>query len=204
MLAMACYGAGMSRPTRLPTLGAATLAVLALAGCAGARGYPSLARLPAERIGIAVPPAPAPAPPAPAMAEPLPAETVARAERLAAAVASAHARFTLLAGRLAAAPRRDTALAELEVARAAVLKAQQLLDAGEAEASRADAAASVAKGMVGLASVLSVQEGVQMHGGMGMTDAYDIGLFMKRQRVLAELFGDSDYHAERLARLSGY
>jgi alkylation response protein AidB-like acyl-CoA dehydrogenase len=93
---------------------------------------------------------------------------------------------------------------ELEVARAAVLKAQQLLDDGEANAARADTAASVAKGMVGLASVLAVQEGVQMHGGMGMTDAFDIGLYMKRQRVLAELFGDSDYHAERLARLSGY
>ena len=93
---------------------------------------------------------------------------------------------------------------ELEVARSAVLKAQQLLDAGTAEASRADTAASVAKGMVGLASVLAVQEGVQMHGGMGMTDAFDIGLYMKRQRVQAELFGDADYHAERLARLSGY
>ena len=81
---------------------------------------------------------------------------------------------------------------------------QQLLDAGEDQAARADTAASVAKGMVGLASVLSVQEGVQMHGGMGMTDAFDIGLYMKRQRVLAELFGDADYHAERLARLSGY
>ncbi|MBS0256057.1 MAG: acyl-CoA dehydrogenase family protein [Proteobacteria bacterium] len=93
---------------------------------------------------------------------------------------------------------------ELEVARAAVLKAQQLLDEGPDKAARADRAASVAKGMVGLAAVLAVQEGVQMHGGMGMTDAYDIGLYMKRQRVLAELFGDADYHADRLARLSGY
>ncbi|MGF7151411.1 alkylation response protein AidB-like acyl-CoA dehydrogenase [Sphingomonas zeicaulis] len=91
--------------------------------------------------------------------------------------------------------------AELEVARAAVLKAQQLLDDGGEGAERA---VSVAKGMAGLASLLAVQEGVQMHGGIGMTDEYDIGFFMKRQRVLAELCGDADFHADRLARLSGY
>ena len=30
-----------------------------------------------------------------------------------------------------------------------------------------------------------------MHGGIGMTDEYDIGLYMKRDRVLNELFGDA-------------
>ncbi len=91
--------------------------------------------------------------------------------------------------------------AELEVARAAVLKAQQLLDAGEAAAEQA---VSVAKAMTGLATTLSVQEGVQMHGGIGMTDEYDIGFFMKRARVLAEMFGDTNFHADRVARGRGY
>ncbi len=91
--------------------------------------------------------------------------------------------------------------AEMEVARAAVLKAQQLLDTG---ATAAERAVMVAKAMTGAATALAVQEGVQMHGGIGMTDEYDIGFFMKRQRVLAEMFGDTDYHADRLARLSGY
>ena len=90
---------------------------------------------------------------------------------------------------------------ETEVARAAVLKAQQLLDAGSAHA---DAAVSVAKAQTGLATTLAVQEGVQMHGGIGMTDEYDIGFFMKRARVLAEMFGDTNYHADRLARAAGY
>jgi hypothetical protein len=45
---------------------------------------------------------------------------------------------------------------------------------------------------------------VQMHGGIGMTDEYDIGLYMKRDRVLNELFGDANYHADKLARLKGY
>jgi alkylation response protein AidB-like acyl-CoA dehydrogenase len=90
---------------------------------------------------------------------------------------------------------------ELEVARAAVLKAQQLLDAGD---DGADAAVSVAKAMTALATTLSVQEGVQMHGGIGMTDEYDIGFYMKRARVLAEMFGDANFHADRLARAAGY
>ncbi|HEV2865038.1 MAG TPA: acyl-CoA dehydrogenase family protein [Allosphingosinicella sp.] len=90
---------------------------------------------------------------------------------------------------------------ELEIARAATLKAQQLIDEGSGEAS---AMASVAKAKAGAASTLAVQEGVQMHGGIGMTDEYDIGLYMKRDRVLNELFGDPAYHADRLARMKGY
>jgi len=91
--------------------------------------------------------------------------------------------------------------AEMEVARAAVLKAQQLLDAGD---PAADAAVSVAKAMTALATTLSVQEGVQMHGGIGMTDEYDIGFYMKRARILAEMFGDANFHADRLAVAAGY
>jgi alkylation response protein AidB-like acyl-CoA dehydrogenase len=90
---------------------------------------------------------------------------------------------------------------ELEIARAAALKSQQLLDEGNEEA---EAMVSVAKAKAGRASTLAVQEGVQMHGGIGMTDEYDIGLYMKRDRVLNELFGDANYHADRLARLKGY
>jgi alkylation response protein AidB-like acyl-CoA dehydrogenase len=90
---------------------------------------------------------------------------------------------------------------ELEIARAAALKAQQLLDEGSDEA---EAMVSVAKAKAGRVSTLAVQEGVQMHGGIGMTDEYDIGLYMKRDRVLNELFGDANYHADRYARLMGY
>jgi alkylation response protein AidB-like acyl-CoA dehydrogenase len=90
---------------------------------------------------------------------------------------------------------------EVEIARAATIKAQQLLDAGSEQASLM---ASVAKAKVGTAAALAVQEGVQMHGGIGMTDEYDIGLYMKRDRALAEFMGDVYYHADRVARLSGY
>ena len=90
---------------------------------------------------------------------------------------------------------------EMEVARAAVLKAQQLLDSGS---DRADEAVSVAKAFASAATTLAVQEGIQMHGGIGMTDEYDIGFYMKRGRVLAELFGDANFHADKLARAAGY
>ena len=90
---------------------------------------------------------------------------------------------------------------EIEIARAATLKAQQLLDEGSEDA---EAMVSVAKAKAGRASTLAAQEGVQMHGGIGMTDEYDIGLYMKRDRVLNELFGDPAYHADKLARLKGY
>jgi len=90
---------------------------------------------------------------------------------------------------------------EVEIARAAVIKAQQLLDAGS---ERADLMVSVAKAKAGRACGLAVREGVQMHGGIGMTDEYDIGLYMKRDRALAEFMGDAYYHTQRVAEMSGY
>jgi alkylation response protein AidB-like acyl-CoA dehydrogenase len=82
-----------------------------------------------------------------------------------------------------------------------VIKAQQLLDGGS---SQADVMVSVAKAKASRATNLAVREGVQMHGGVGMTDEYDIGLYMKRDRALAEFLGDASYHADRVATLSGY
>jgi alkylation response protein AidB-like acyl-CoA dehydrogenase len=90
---------------------------------------------------------------------------------------------------------------EIEITRAAVLKALQLLDD---DAPTAAAAVAVAKAKAGTTATLAVQEGVQMHGGMGMTDQFDIGFFMKRARVCQELFGDSNFHADQLARLKNY
>ncbi|HXG98963.1 MAG TPA: acyl-CoA dehydrogenase family protein [Sphingomicrobium sp.] len=90
---------------------------------------------------------------------------------------------------------------EIEIARAAALKAAQLIDAGD---ERAELMVSVAKAKAGRAAALAVQEGVQMHGGIGMTDEHDIGLYMKREVVLAELFGGPRFHAGRVAELSGY
>ena len=90
---------------------------------------------------------------------------------------------------------------EIEIARAAAMKAAELLDAGD---PRAELMVSVAKAKAGRSAALAVQEGVQMHGGIGMTDEHDIGLYMKREAVLAELFGSPRFHANRVAEISGY
>ncbi|TMK41097.1 MAG: acyl-CoA dehydrogenase [Alphaproteobacteria bacterium] len=90
---------------------------------------------------------------------------------------------------------------EIEITRAAVLKALQTLDANF---DSAGAAVAVAKARAGSTATLAVQEGVQMHGGMGMTDQFDIGFFMKRARVCQELFGDANFHADQLARMKSY
>ena len=90
---------------------------------------------------------------------------------------------------------------EIEIARAAALKAAQLIDAGD---PHAELMTAVAKAKAGKVARLAVQEGVQMHGGIGMTDEHDIGLYMKRQAVLDELFGGPRFHTGEVARLSGY
>jgi len=90
---------------------------------------------------------------------------------------------------------------EIEITRAAVMKALQALGS---DPGSAGAAVAVAKAKAGSTATLAVQEAVQMHGGVGMTDAFDIGFFMKRARVCQELFGDAAFHADQLARLKNY
>jgi alkylation response protein AidB-like acyl-CoA dehydrogenase len=91
--------------------------------------------------------------------------------------------------------------AEIEIARAAAFKAAALLDGSD---SQAELHVSVAKAKAADVANLAVREGVQMHGGIGMTDEHDVGLFMKREAVLGELFGDVYYHRAQVAALSGY
>ena len=90
---------------------------------------------------------------------------------------------------------------EVEIAKSAVLKALQTLDETP---DKSAAIASLAKAKTSEVAKLAVSEAVQMHGGMGMTDQIDIGLFMKRARAGAEYLGDAHFHADRLASLRGY
>ena len=90
---------------------------------------------------------------------------------------------------------------EIEIARAAAYKAAALLDSGD---ERAELFVSVAKAKAAEVAGLAAREGVQLHGGIGMTDEHDIGLYMKRAAVLGELFGDAYHHRNKVAELSGY
>lgn len=90
---------------------------------------------------------------------------------------------------------------DLELTRAIVRQALHELDQGRASAPLRVAQA---KARAALTVNRAVQEAVQMHGGIGMTDELEIGFFMKRARVLQALFGDASYHLDRAALLSGY
>jgi acyl-CoA dehydrogenase len=90
---------------------------------------------------------------------------------------------------------------DLELTRALVRQALQALDDA---APGAPLRVAQAKARAALTAGRAVQEAVQMHGGIGMTDELEIGFFMKRARVLQALFGDAPYHLDRAALLSRY
>ncbi len=109
--------------------------------------------------------------------------------------------FGIEIGRFQALQHRAAHLwSETEVTASTILHAGRQLDAAPAEATLA---VSLAKARATKTVTLAVQEGVQMHGGIGMTDAYDMGFFMKRARVAAEWLGDYGYHAEKVAKARG-
>ncbi|MEZ0149007.1 MAG: acyl-CoA dehydrogenase family protein [Candidatus Reddybacter sp.] len=90
---------------------------------------------------------------------------------------------------------------EIELAKSVVIKALQALDSNDAQLSLL---ASVCKAKVSEVATLVTNEGVQLHGGIGMTDELDIGFFMKRARVAEQQFGDRRYHVQRFASLQNY
>ena len=90
---------------------------------------------------------------------------------------------------------------EVELCKSVVLKALQSLDEGDA---KSPVLASIAKAKLCEVAELATNEAIQMHGGIGMTDEYEIGFFIKRARPAAMLFGDYNYHGDRYAQLCGY
>ncbi|MDG2530603.1 acyl-CoA dehydrogenase family protein [Caulobacter endophyticus] len=89
---------------------------------------------------------------------------------------------------------------DLETTRSCVEAALEALDAG----ADARALASLAKAKASEVLHLASNEMVQMHGGIGMTDEHDSGLYMKRARVAEALFGGATFHRDRYARLMGF
>jgi alkylation response protein AidB-like acyl-CoA dehydrogenase len=90
---------------------------------------------------------------------------------------------------------------EIELTKSSVMGAMKAADEGSNELQRLS---SLAKAMAGETLHLVSNEAVQMHGGIGVTDEYDIGFFLKRARVTEQIFGSSRYHTERYANLSGF
>ena len=90
---------------------------------------------------------------------------------------------------------------ELELTKSSVIAACNAVDNNSNDLRRM---ASLAKFKSGETNYLVTNEAVQMHGGVGVTDEYDVGLFMKRARVTEQIFGNSEYHIDRYATLSDY
>ena len=92
---------------------------------------------------------------------------------------------------------------EIELARSSVLEALTALD-DEASKDKVPMLASLAKCKMGETLKLVSREALQMHGGIGMTDEFDVGLFLKRAAVCEQQFGNSSFHAGRYAELEGF
>ncbi len=90
---------------------------------------------------------------------------------------------------------------ELELCKSCVIESITSFDEGGNDSERL---ASLSKAKVGEVFHLISNESVQMHGGIGVTDEYDIGLYLKRARVAEQIFGDSNFHKNRYAELTGY
>jgi alkylation response protein AidB-like acyl-CoA dehydrogenase len=90
---------------------------------------------------------------------------------------------------------------ELELARSCVEAALMAIDDDSADVPEL---VSLAKARMGDTLNLVSNEMVQMHGGIGMTDAHDAGFYLKRARALEALYGNQAFHRERYARIQGY
>lgn len=90
---------------------------------------------------------------------------------------------------------------DIELARSLVRDALRALDDGRDDAPRV---VSAAKAKVSSSLVHVANEAIQLHGGIGMTDEHDIGLYLKRARVAQLTFGDDRYHWSRFATLRGF
>ena len=90
---------------------------------------------------------------------------------------------------------------EIELCRSVVLQALSAVDEAP---DQLPLMASLAKARLNELVKLVTNEAVQMHGGIGVTDELEIGLFLKRARVAMQIFGDTGYHKDRYATLSGY
>jgi alkylation response protein AidB-like acyl-CoA dehydrogenase len=90
---------------------------------------------------------------------------------------------------------------EVELSKSVVLEGLSALDD---DSEQVPELASLAKARLNDTYHLVSSEGVQMHGGIGMTDEHEIGFFLKRSRVSEQTFGNSAFHRDRYGAVQGY
>jgi alkylation response protein AidB-like acyl-CoA dehydrogenase len=97
--------------------------------------------------------------------------------------------------------RAATLFGQLELARSCAEAALQAIDAGRDDVARL---CSLSKARVGDFLHEMSNQLIQIHGGIGMTDEFDAGLYLKRARALEALYGNQGFHRDRYARLMGF
>ncbi len=75
--------------------------------------------------------------------------------------------------------------------------------AGEDDATERRKAMHAVKVQIGRGGRLVGQDGVQLHGGIGMTTEYKVGHYFKRLTMIDLAFGNADHHVRALARMGG-
>jgi alkylation response protein AidB-like acyl-CoA dehydrogenase len=83
----------------------------------------------------------------------------------------------------------------------AILAAIKVSDPDEVERK---SAVSAAKVQLAASGRFVTQQAIQLHGGIGVTDEHDVGLYFKRMHVLNTIFGDEEHHVNRYARLPSF
>ena len=91
---------------------------------------------------------------------------------------------------------------ELELLRSMAMLAAMSVDSDDVHERRR--ALSAAKVKLTTSGRFIAQQAIQLHGGIGITDEHDIGLFFKRQLVLGKLFGDDVHHVQRFTELPDF
>jgi alkylation response protein AidB-like acyl-CoA dehydrogenase len=91
-------------------------------------------------------------------------------------------------------------LIELEQARSAVINAAGYL---EADARARDLNIASSRNLIARVGRLIAEESIQMHGGIAMTQEYELAHIAKRITMADHRFGDADYHLERFIELTG-
>ncbi|CAA0118923.1 Caffeyl-CoA reductase-Etf complex subunit CarC [BD1-7 clade bacterium] len=97
--------------------------------------------------------------------------------------------------------RASQMFVEIELSKSLVLNALTAIDEDREDAAEA---VTMAKAKLNDTYQLVTNEATQMHGGIGVTDELDVGLFLKRARVSIHALGDSPFMRDRLATLKGY
>jgi alkylation response protein AidB-like acyl-CoA dehydrogenase len=90
---------------------------------------------------------------------------------------------------------------EVELSHSIVLDALRAVDE---ERPHRERIVSAAKARCSDTAGLVTREALQMHGGIGMTDEEEIGLFLKRGKAAELSLGDGVFHRDRFARLTGF